>query len=317
MTTAPRDEAGYTLIELMVSVAIMTIVSATALDGVFKLTKVNQTVTNRTEMHAGVRNATELLQQEVGQAGRIALPNLVQLGAGVAPGAATVLVNAVDANGTTLTSVNGTTSMFIGEQVVIDTGINEETVALTGVNSANKQITATFAMAHAAGAPISVYGGFGYGVVPTTLANGSTSTVLKLVGDINSDGMTKLVEYRCDTVTGNLYRRMVSFDATSKPNYTASLSLLNNIVANPDGTPCFTYQQQTVNSAVFVTDVAVTLTVETPDPDPVTGLKQRETKALLNVSPRNVFNVWQLASLGISNRVQPLPATVSTLIAQP
>lgn len=316
-TRSAHGEAGYTLIELMVSVAIMTIVSATALDGVFKLTKVNQTVTNRTEMHAGVRNATELLQQEVGQAGRIALPNLVQLGAGIAPGSATVLVNAVDANGTVLANTNGTTSMYPGEQLVVDTGINEETVTLTGVNTTNKQITAAFAIAHAASAPINVYGGFGYGVVPTTATNGSTATVLKLVGDINSDGMTKLVEYRCDTVTGNLYRRMVAFDATAKPGYSASLALLNNIVANPDGTPCFTYQQQTVNSAVFVTDVAVTLTVETPEPDPVTGLRQRETKALLNVSPRNVFNVWQLATLGISNRVQPLPSTVTTLIGLP
>lgn len=106
-TRSAHGEAGYTLIELMVSVAIMTIVSATALDGVFKLTKVNQTVTNRTEMHAGVRNATELLQQEVGQAGRIALPSLVQLGAGIAPGSATVLVNVVDANGTVLANKIG------------------------------------------------------------------------------------------------------------------------------------------------------------------------------------------------------------------
>ena len=56
----------------------------------------------------------------------------------------------------------------------------------------------------------------------------------------------------------------------------------------------------------YVVDVAITLTVETPCKDPVTGLKQPETKALLNVSPRNVFNVWQLAGLGIGNRVQPI-----------
>ena len=49
----------------------------------------------------------------------------------------------------------------------------------------------------------------------------------------------------------------------------------------------------------------------------MTGLYQTETKALLNVSPRNVFNVWQLAGLGINNRVQPLPATVTTLIGLP
>ena len=67
----------------------------------------------------------------------------------------------------------------------------------------------------------------------------------------------------------------------------------------------------------YVIDVAITLTVETMEPDPVTGLKERETKALLNVSPRNVFNVWQLAGLGISNRVQPLPSSITTLLTQP
>jgi prepilin-type N-terminal cleavage/methylation domain-containing protein len=310
-------QAGYTLIELMISVAILMIVSGTVLDGVFRLTKTNQTVSNRTEMHAGVRNATELLQQEVGQAGRIALPNTVRLGGAVAAGAATVLVNAVDSSGNVLATVNGTRGMFVGEQVVIDTGANEETVALTGVSTTNKQITATFALAHAAGVPINVYGGFQQGIIPKTVANGSTGSLMKMLGDINSDGNLEYVEYSCDTAGGNLYRRTMAFDATAKPAITADMALLNNIKPNPDGSDCFNYQEQMVNNAPFVVDVAITLTVQTPDPDPVTGLYQQETKALLNVSPRNVFNVWQLAGLGVTNRVQPLPATVQTLIGLP
>ena len=40
------------------------------------MTKQQQTIWNRTEMHSGIRGATELLQQEVGQAGRAAMgPN--------------------------------------------------------------------------------------------------------------------------------------------------------------------------------------------------------------------------------------------------
>jgi hypothetical protein len=54
--------------------------------------------------------------------------------------------------------------------------------------------------------------------------------------------------------------------------------------------------------------------VQTANRDPQTGLFQRETKALLNVSPRNVFNVWQLAGLGYNNRVQPTPASVTALL---
>lgn len=312
-----HSESGYTLIELMVSVAILMIVSGTVLNGVFRLTKTNQTVANRTEMHSGVRNATELLQQEVGQAGRVALPNTIQLSAAVAAGNQTVVLKAVNSAGATLTSQNGTTGMFVGEQLVIDAGSNEETVTVTAVNTTNQQITGVFTLAHAANAPVNVYGGFAYGVVPTTIANGSTGSTMKIIGDINSDGNLEYVEYQCDTTAGNLYRRTMAFDATSKPAISADMTLLNNIKANPDGSACFTYQQRTVNNVAYVVDVAITLTVQTPDKDPVTGLYQQETKALLNVSPRNVFNVWQLAGLGISNRVQPMPSTVQTLIGLP
>ena len=63
-----------------------------------------------------------------------------------------------------------------------------------------------------------------------------------------------------------------------------------------------------------MTDVAITLTVQTEQVDPVTKQKQKETKALLNVSPRNIFNVWQLASIGLFDRVQPTPASVTALL---
>ncbi len=312
-----RSEAGYTLVELMVSVAILLTVSGTVMKGVLGLTKTNQTVSNRSEMHAGVRNATELMQQEVGQAGRIAFPNLVRLAAAITTtGTVVATLKAVDSTGATLTGVNPTASLFVGEQIVVDTGSNEETVTITAVSSTNKTITASFSLSHLASVPVNVYGGFSSGVIPTTVTNGSTGYVMKMVGDINSDGQLQYVEYKCDTAGGNLYRRAMAFDVSTKPTLTTSMALLNNITANPDGTPCFTYQVKTVNNVPYVVDVAITLTVQTTDKDPLTGLYQTETKALLNVSPRNVFNVWQLAGLGVSNRVQPLPSTVTTLMGQ-
>ena len=85
-------------------------------------------------------------------------------------------------------------------------------------------------------------------------------------------------------------------------------------MANPNGTPCFTYQTAIVGANTYVTDVAITLTVQTQDIDPVTRQFQTETKTLLNVSPRNVFNVWELASLGVINRIQPMPPSVQALL---
>lgn len=305
---ANAQPRGYSLIELIVAMGVLTIVSSTVLTGVLNLTKVNGMISNRSEMHAGVRNATELLQQEVGQAGRVALPAKLSLGDPVAAaGSATIGITSVP-------SSSGVSGLFVNEYIVVDTGSNEETVKITGVNTSTNQITATFVNTHAAGVPIAVYGGFAAGVVPPGVANGSTGTTLKIFGDINGNGQMVYVEYWCDTNGGNLYRRSMAYDAAAKATLTPDQSLLNNIVANPDGTPCFTYQQKTANGVPYVVDVAITLTVETAEKDPITGLYQRETKALLNVSPRNVFNVWQLAGLGITNRVQPTPASVTALL---
>jgi hypothetical protein len=109
----------------------------------------------------------------------------------------------------------------------------------------------------------------------------------------------------------------MAFETVNKPAKTPDQSLLNNITPNPNNAACFTYQTATQNNEVYVTDVAVTLTVQTPDRDPLTGLFETETKALLNVSPRNVFNMWQLAGQGVANRVQPTPASVTHLLPQP
>jgi hypothetical protein len=121
-------------------------------------------------------------------------------------------------------------------------------------------------------------------------------------------------------VAGKLYRKVWDYDdASPKTAPTDSDVLLDNIIANPGGTPCFTYQQDslTVQSTpfTFVLDVAITLTVETEEIDPITRQKQTETKALLNVSPRNVFNAWMLAGIGYTDRIQSTPATVTALLA--
>jgi hypothetical protein len=147
---------------------------------------------------------------------------------------------------------------------------------------------------------------------------------LKLYGDINGDGTMVYVEYVCDPVggpgpgTGNLYRNVMPYDqAPPKAAPTTGQVLLGNIQTNPGGTACFTYMPSplpVVNGNSYVLDVAITLTVNTQVIDPLTRQFQTETKALLNVSPRNVFNVWQLASAGVIERVQPMPPTVTALL---
>lgn len=316
-----RSESGFSLIELIVAVAIFTAATAIVTSSLMQMTKAQRTIGNRTEMHSAVRSATELLQQEIGQAGRAALPGTASLAAAVNPGTQTVVIDQTS-NGATVPSV---TSIFVGEQLLVDAGSvgtisQSETVTVTGVSTAANTITATFTGVHAAGAPVTVLGGFASGIVPPTssgFTNGSTGTVLKLYGDLNDDGNLEYVEYTCDTAGGNLYRNSVAYNAAAKPALASSMVLLTNIQPNPGGTACFTYMPNplpTVNGNTYVLDVAVTLTVQTQLVDPVTQQFQTETKALLNVSPRNVFNVWQLASIGFANRVQPMPPTVTALL---
>ncbi len=295
-----RNDEGFTLIEMMIAVLVLLVVCGTVMKGVLDFTRLHNTIMNRTDMHSGVRNATELLTQEVGQAGRIALP-------------ATVTLSAASAVAAVSSTVNSTAGMFVGEQLAIDTGANQETATVTALNG-NQITTAALTKAHANNVPVSAPGGFAAGVVPTTTANGSTGSVLKIFGDVNGDGNMVYVEYKCDTNLGRLYRNSMAFTAGAKPAATVEQILIDNITANPDGTACFTYQTQTVSGTDFVIDVAITLTVRTNNVDLNTGQFQTETKALLNVSPRNVFNVWQMAGLGITNRVQPIPPTVLALL---
>ena len=309
-TTRPsfsHDVRGFTLVELVIAMGVMLVVSGLMMQGMSDMSRLNRDQANRSEMHAGIRNATALLQQEVGQAGRLALPAPVITGGAIAPGTAWVTVGPSVAN------------MFTGVNLAIDTGANEEIVTVTGVNTATNQIQAAFINPHVPGVRIRPAGGFAAGVVPTNMANGSSATVLKILGDVNSNGTLVYVEYTCDWALGRLSRNMMPYTAANKPALTVEQILLDNMLPNPPDPngvvpPCFSYQQQTISGRTYVTNVAIMTTVRTQDRDQVTGQFQVVTKALLNVAPRNVFHTWQIAGLGYTNRIQPLPPTVQNLL---
>jgi type II secretory pathway pseudopilin PulG len=303
MTTVnPRElsaESGFSLIEVMVTSGILMAVSAIVMSGVLDMTQLNNTVTNRAQMFAGVRNATALLQQEVGQAGRITLPDGPTLTAAVPAGLNTV-------------NVSFTSNMFVGENLTIGTGDAAETVTVTALGA--NTITATFNSAHANNEPVSAQGSFSSGVIPPTVANGSTDWTLKIFGDINGTGSMVYVEYFCDIANGRLYRNQMAWNAPAKPAPTVDQILVENVQANPGNVACFTYQTKNIGPTAYVIGVAITLTVQSQDRDPITQKFQKESKALLNVSPRNVFNAWQLAGANYTNRVQPTPPQITALL---
>jgi hypothetical protein len=334
----------------MVSTAVLLIVSAIATTALTQMTNSQATIWNRTEMHSGIRGATELLQQEVGQAGRVTLPTTsVTLNTAVNVPAGTFPCTPIFGGGwtggvtplVTLSSVAGMwANIDNGIKLAILDGNNSETVTVQTMNTGTNQITACFSRTHAT-TPVQVMalGGFAEGIVgpsplytmpwsatPGTYVNGSDQNHLKLFGDINGDGKLVYVEYYCDngdagtTGSHNLYRNMMAFDtpAASKPMYDNSMILLSNVYPNPNDAagarPCFKYQWSLINGQQYVLDVAVTLTVQTQKLDPITRQYQTETKALLNVSPRNVFNVWTMVGYGEASRVQATPPTVTALL---
>jgi hypothetical protein len=328
----------------MVSVAILVIVAGAVIMGMIRMTWSQSTVMNRTQMHSSVRNATELMQQEVGQAGRIAAQPGLQLTTAITVPAGSSSVVATPTITTTATTGNATDRMYVGENLVVDPNTtNEETVTIS-TQPTSTTITATFTNSHLANAPVLVMGGFASGIVPPTTssmdllvgnntdtttmpltsATASSGSTLKLYGDINGDGTMYYVTYHCDQTAGTLYRYISNTSDLNTATGVTYTLLLDNLGTNPPinnaPAPCFTYftKDAPVNltgggtvTETFVVNVAVTLTVNTQNKDLQTAATQTETKALLNIAPRNVFEAWQLASSPSGYvRAQPMPKNV-------
>lgn len=294
--------------EVVVATMLTIMISGAATQALMHMTKAQKSIWNRAEMHAGVRGATELLQQEIGQAGRVSLPATVATTAAATAGSRTLVVSSSD-------------GMFVGEKLVVGAGNTTENVTVAAIAGTTLTVDSTatgagtgLGNAHAAGVPVNVLGGFATGIIPPSFGSGSTSTTLKLYGDINGDGRMLYVEYTCDTARGKLLRRVSAWNAAVKTPLASAGVLLGNILPNPGGASCFRYQEQIVGPYVFVTGVSVTLTVQTLQRDPTTNQYQVETKNLLSVSPRNVFEAWELASQNVVDRVQSTPPTITALL---
>lgn len=350
-----KRQPGFSLLETMVALVVLLVVGSIVMSGMVQMMKTQGTIANRTEMHTSVRSATELMEQEIGQAGHITLgsPNGgITLGTAVGGGSSSFTLN-YPAN-------TPVPNIYQGEVLTVDAvnGLGtsvQEPVTLTAGNANTG--TAVFTNSHPAGVPVMALGAFATGVVPPDASAlndpngqcvptsvtvggtpqtyvgfvnpgpgagiGSTCEILKLYGDINGDGNIVYVEYNCVQGTpaapGFLYRQQVGFGGAKVSPPPASTILLANVLPNPNDVngnkvPCFRYQVQPLGTGWVVTDVAVTLTVQTQNIDPVTRVPQTETKALLNVSPRNVFEVYATANLTDPTRAQPMPGWISSLL---
>ena len=305
--------------ELLIAMAHSAGHSGVVTAALLQMTSAQATIWNRTQMHSGVRSATELLQQEIGQAGRITLPAAVTLSANAAASATTA----------TVSSVSG---MFVGERLIVDTGSNQETVTVSAINTStrwSRSATASTRTRRNSADFVSVRPcvrsarvGDGRdsptGVVPpaaspVNFTNGSTgigAEALRRYQRRRHDGVRR-VHLRYDE-RQPLSEHDVVRRRRAKPALTAAQVLLDEhhgepgrhrLLSVPDGrvehATCSTWRSRSRSTPHQI--------------DPVTKQLQTETKALLNVSPRNVVNTWELAAINAA-RVQPTPPSITTLI---
>jgi hypothetical protein len=200
-------------------------------------------------------------------------------------------------------AISSTTGIFIGEKLTVDTGGSQEIVSVIDIGS--NQITAVFTKDHSGGAPVVARGVFPQGVLSS-----STSTSLKLFGDVNADGSLVYVQYDCDTTGGTLTRSITAI-APGVTTRNPSQTLLTNLIANPGGTPCFQYASAVSASGyTFIPSVGISLTVQTSQRDQQTGSFVTMTKSFSNLSSRNILAGLTMAQATppVTNRLEPTPA---------
>src|ERR1700752_1513566 len=112
-----KKQIGFTLIEMMASLLVFLAVSSIVMSGMVQMMTTQGTIANRTEMHTSVRSATELLQQEIGQAGRLTLGS---------PNGGVTLANAVASTSQAFTlnypAGSPAPTLYQNEVLTVDTG---------------------------------------------------------------------------------------------------------------------------------------------------------------------------------------------------
>lgn len=298
MTRTHHSAQGFSLLELMVSTVVMLIVAGGAFGALNYYQKTYQHTEIGADMHDNLRSAIDLIMQEAGQAGALPSGTL-----GTVTLSASVLASGVAQT----VNVNNTTGFIAGEQIYVDAGPTQEFVTLKAVGAGT--VTAIFGQNHNAGAQLNAIGVFPAGILPT-----STTTSLKIFGDINGDGTIVYVEYNCNYVAGGVGTLTRSVTPVGTGAVNPATALVDNLLPNPapDGPNCFQYPvaPPVVAGFTFINQVGVTLTVQSTTKDVLTGSFETMTKSATDIVPRNIQMGLDLANAGLTTRLQSTTSTM-------
>ena len=340
-----RSEGGFSLIELLASVAIITIL----MGAVFQFLISNQQNYRRQQMLAevgqGSRAGIEVMTMELEQAGRN--PKFDQHN---------TFDNAASANGgIVLIRVDGpdtpdTRNIFYGSRLLLGSGLNQEEVVVLGDTSNSldqDDVPAVLSADHVAGEPITSRAyPYPTGILYTAAAAGDDQTFpvnrIQFYGDINDTGDLWYAEYNlvcqdtgadacsasCPTDTYRITRFITqlvdgngvftipaSKAATGDPispfvdNITGTCTALT--LRDPAGvTPVFELNADVFGGgailAALVKAVDITLNVRTFQPDPETQ-QFRVQQLRSHVVIKNVVDALSLSNNGLAFSLPQTP----------
>lgn len=338
---------GFSLLELMVSLAVFLVVAGTIMSSMMSAQKSFRTSEIRTGLEQTMRSALEMMAQDIGQAG------LQPMGAdskGLGAPLATVLISACS-TGTCIKGdpttaqpvpVNSVDGIYEGEWLWVDVGpgavgaecyssnatISDpvrycEQVQVETVDPGPPAlIKAKFRVDHsyykngiANPTPFYALGAYPQGIVPPgaktssgSILTGSTPSQLKLFGDINGTGNSlQYVVYTCPSSTPGNFTRTV-YDATSSSNVPISTTtLLSNVTACKFKYPDIQNPASLGLPGGVLTSVGISLTARSQTNDPQTGQPITITKSILNIQPRNIISALKQVS-SCPDPTSPAPA---------
>lgn len=334
-------ESGFSLIEMMVSVAIIVLLMSAVFPFLFQSQKKYQNNQVVSESNQSARAAMEVMTQEIGQAGFN--PNF----SSAKTSNSVVAVNS-SPQCVTISAIN---EINPGDWLTVDTGPNHELVHVLSTSnvagtpcSVPNQIDAVFLMAHNGSTTlfpvISYKMPYGSGILQAT--GTSNDQRLEFFGDINQDGIIRYVVYSLSpespattvSINGttytlyNLYRSVTTVPFTTLPapsTYTPPANdqaspLVTHVLYNsagqrgPTGQPVFAYPNQIVigvvpNQITVVGTVVVTISVAVSPKSLESKLPQWFTMAT-QIRPLNLQAALTVNNAGGAIYLPPLPKSL-------
>jgi prepilin-type N-terminal cleavage/methylation domain-containing protein len=318
-----QHAAGFTLVELLVGLAIFLVVSAALIGGMTSMQKNYRTIEVRTAMEQRLRGAMELMTQEINQAG---LPttnvdqNSLVTGALTTVSAFTLNPSATPPSATLTVPTGGSSNVFPNQKLWLDVGTNQEEVVVLSTTSTTITVT-NFVNTHTAPFPVFALSVYAYGVRPNATdmaaypptAGHSSTYQLEFFGDLNTTGRMVYVRYLCPQpgTTDKLTRTVYDVtDATHTP-IQGPETLLDNVSACQ-----FTYDNsidlsgQGFGSGNLITTIGVNITVRSQTLDPQTKSYITVTKSFLNIQPRSLnAGIWRFLNNGDVSTLEKDPTT--------